>query len=119
MKRRASNALSRTNPLRHAAMAAVLAALAAPAVAQLKAPSAPSGKPSLSGNGSGRTSGIFLQQPSQQAAPPSEPQMGVPQPGQKRSQLVDEVVAVVNNSVITRRELLDRADEIESQLRAA
>jgi peptidyl-prolyl cis-trans isomerase SurA len=32
---------------------------------------------------------------------------------------VDEVVAVVNNSVITRRELLDRADEIESQLRAA
>jgi peptidyl-prolyl cis-trans isomerase SurA len=32
---------------------------------------------------------------------------------------VDEVVAIVNNSVITRRELLDRADEIESQLRAA
>ncbi|WP_454756816.1 peptidylprolyl isomerase [Cupriavidus campinensis] len=121
MKRRASNALSRSNPLWHVAMAAVLAALAAPAVAQLKAPSAPSGKPSLSGSGSGsgRTSGIFLQQPAQQAVPPSEPQMGVPQPGQKRSQLVDEVVAVVNNSVITRRELLDRADEIESQLRAA
>ncbi len=112
MKRRAFNALSRIESARtrcqHLLLSVVLGpSLAAPAAAQLKAPG-------------GRTSGIFLPQSGQQtAAPPSQPQMGVPQPGQKRSQLVDEVVAVVNNSVITRRELLDRADEIESQLRAA
>ncbi|EON16902.1 molecular chaperone SurA [Cupriavidus necator] len=88
---------------------AVLAAMTVPAAAQLKAPgTAP------------RSSGIFVPQASDVAAPSSQPKLGVPQAGgQKRSQLVDEVVAVVNNSVITRRELLDRADEIEGQLRAA
>ncbi len=88
---------------------AVLAAMTVPAAAQLKAPgTAP------------RSSGIFVPQTSDVAAPSSQPKLGVPQAdGQKRSQLVDEVVAVVNNSVITRRELLDRADEIEGQLRAA
>ncbi|WP_427312552.1 peptidylprolyl isomerase [Cupriavidus sp. H39] len=87
---------------------AVLAAMALPAAAQLKAP------------GGARASGIFVPQTSDVTAPSSQPKLGVPQPGgQKRSQLIDEVVAVVNNSVITRRELLDRADEIESQLRAA
>ncbi|MBP0620174.1 peptidylprolyl isomerase [Cupriavidus consociatus] len=87
---------------------AVLAAIAVPAAAQLKAP------------GTGRATGIFVPQSSDVAAPASQPKLGVPRPGdQKRSQLVDEVVAVVNNSVITRRELLDRADEIEGQLRAA
>ncbi|SCU73515.1 Chaperone SurA [Cupriavidus necator] len=88
---------------------AVLAAMTVPAAAQLKAPgTAP------------RSSGIFVPPASDVAAPSSQPKLGVPQAGgQKRSQLVDEVVAVVNNSVITRRELLDRADEIEGQLRAA
>ncbi|UIF86704.1 peptidylprolyl isomerase [Cupriavidus sp. UYPR2.512] len=88
---------------------AVLAAMTVPAAAQLKAPgTAP------------RSSGIFVPQASDVAAPSSQPKLGVPQAsGQKRSQLVDEVVAVVNNSVITRRELVDRADEIEGQLRAA
>lgn len=87
---------------------AVLAAMAVPAAAQLKAP------------GAGRATGIFVPQSSDVTAPASQPKLGVPQAGeQKRSQLVDEVVAVVNNSVITRRELLDRADEIEGQLRAA
>ncbi|CAJ91662.1 Peptidyl-prolyl isomerase, parvulin family [Cupriavidus necator] len=88
---------------------AVLAAMTVPAAAQLKAPgTAP------------RSSGIFVPQASDVATPSSQPKLGVPQAGgQKRSQLVDEVVAVVNNSVITRRELLDRADEIEGQLRAA
>ncbi|MCO4890071.1 peptidylprolyl isomerase [Cupriavidus sp. WGtm5] len=86
---------------------AVLAAMAVPAAAQLKAPGTP------------RASGIFVPQASDVTAPSSQPKLGVPQAGgQKRSQLIDEVVAVVNNSVITRRELLDRADEIESQLRA-
>ncbi|MCY1214400.1 Chaperone SurA [compost metagenome] len=88
---------------------AVLAAMAVPAAAQLKAPgTAP------------RSTGIFVPQASDVAAPSSQPKLGVPPAGgQKRSQLVDEVVAVVNNSVITRRELLDRADEIEGQLRTA
>ncbi len=98
------------SPWRRVLLPAVLAAVAAPAMAQLKAPSqAP------------RTSGIFVPQASDVAVPSSQPQLGIPQPGSnsKRSQLVDEVVAVVNNSVITRRELLDRADEIESQLRTA
>ena len=85
MKRRALNALSRMNrqnACQHLLLSVVLATLAAPAAAQLKAPG-------------GRASGIFLPQAGPQtAAPPSEPQMGVPQPGQKRSQLVDEVVAV-------------------------
>ncbi|MFS8976921.1 peptidylprolyl isomerase [Cupriavidus necator] len=87
-----------------------MATLAVPAAAQLKAP------------GGSRPSGIFVPQPSDVTAPSSQPKLGVPPPagtGQKRSQLVDEVVAVVNNGVITRRELLDRADEIEGQLRAA
>jgi len=89
---------------------AILAAAAAPAMAQLKAPSQ-----------TPRAIGVFARPASDVAVPPSQPQLGVPQPGaaSQRSQLVDEVVAVVNNSVITRRELLDRADEIESQLRAA
>ncbi|WER46500.1 peptidylprolyl isomerase [Cupriavidus sp. WKF15] len=97
------------SPWRRVLLSAVLAAVAGPALAQLKAPSqAP------------RTTGIFVPQASDVAVPSSQPQLGVPQPSSgKRSQLVDEVVAVVNNSVITRRELLDRADEIESQLRAA
>lgn len=90
-------------------LSAVLVTLAAPAAAQLRAP------------GGSRTQGIFVPQSGQGASTvaPSQPQLGVPQPAQKRSQLVDEVVAIVNNSVITRRELLDRADEIENQLRAA
>jgi len=103
--------LSRLNPWQQLLLSAVLVTLAAPAAAQLRAPGT-------------RTQGIFV--PGSQAASqgstvaPSQPQLGVPQPSsQPRSQLVDEVVAVVNNSVITRRELLDRADEIENQLRAA
>ncbi|CAJ0727843.1 MAG: peptidylprolyl isomerase [Ralstonia sp.] len=39
-------------------------------------------------------------------------------PGAPRSQLVDEVVAVVNTDVITRRELLNRADLVERTFRA-
>jgi len=111
MKRQASSMLSRLNPWQQLLLSAVLVTLAAPAAAQLRAPGT-------------RTQGIFV--PGSQAASqgstvaPSQPQLGVPQPSsQPRSQLVDEVVAVVNNSVITRRELLDRADEIENQLRAA
>ncbi len=38
--------------------------------------------------------------------------------GAARSQLVDEVVAVVNTDIITRRELLDRADLVERTLQA-
>jgi peptidyl-prolyl cis-trans isomerase SurA len=38
--------------------------------------------------------------------------------GASRSQLVDEVVAVVNTDVITRRELLDRADLVERTFQA-
>ncbi len=87
----------------------LLATVAAPAGAQLKAP-AP-----------GRASGIFMPQAGGASAPAAQPALGVTTPGAsaKRSQLVDEVVAIVNNSVITRRELLDRVDEIENQLRAA
>ena len=114
MKRQAFSLLSRLNPWQQLLLSAVLVTLAAPAAAQLRAPGT-------------RTQGIFTQQGSQSASQgsgstvaPSQPMMGVPQPSsQPRSQLVDEVVAVVNNSVITRRELLDRADEIENQLRAA
>lgn len=110
MKRQAFSVLSRLTPWQQLLLSAVLVTLAAPAAAQLRAP----------GSGGSRTQGIFMPQSTPQSTvAPSEPQMGVPQPGQKRSQLVDEVVAIVNNSVITRRELLDRADEIESQLRAA
>jgi len=102
--------MSRLNPWQQLLLSTVLVTLAAPAAAQLRAP----------GSSGTRTQGIFMPQsgPGSTVAP-SQPQMGVPQPGQKRSQLVDEVVAIVNNSVITRRELLDRADEIENQLRAA
>jgi len=113
MKRQAFSLLSRLNPWQQALLSAVLVTLAAPAAAQLRAP------------GSSRTQGIFMPQGSQAASQgstvaPSQPQLGVPQPSsQPRSQLVDEVVAIVNNSVITRRELLDRADEIEAQMRAA
>lgn len=87
------------------------AATALPAAAQLKAPNAP------------RTTGIFVPQ-SGAPASPSQPQLGqgtagAQGGGEGRSQLVDEVVAVVNNSVITRRELLDSANEIEGQLRAS
>nr|WP_315596772.1 peptidylprolyl isomerase [uncultured Cupriavidus sp.] len=118
MKRQAFSVLSRLNPWQQLLLSAVLVTLAAPAAAQLRAP----------GTGSRSTQGIFMPQSSQGGAAtssqgstvaPSQPQMGVPQPAQKRSQLVDEVVAIVNNSVITRRELLDRADEIEGQMRAA
>ncbi|MGO4304840.1 peptidylprolyl isomerase [Cupriavidus sp. RAF12] len=112
MKRQAFSALSRMNPWHRLLLSTVLATLALPAAAQLRAPGA--------SGAAGRTSGIFLPQAGQETAvPSSQPQLGVPQPTQKRSQLVDEVVAIVNNSVITRRELLDRADEIESQLRTA
>jgi peptidyl-prolyl cis-trans isomerase SurA len=109
MKRQAFSGLSRLNSWQPLLLSALLVTLAAPASAQLRAP-----------GGSSRTQGIFLPQsgPSSTVAP-SQPQLGVPQPAQKRSQLVDEVVAVVNNSVITRRELLDRADELENQMRAA
>ncbi|MEN7526805.1 MULTISPECIES: peptidylprolyl isomerase [unclassified Cupriavidus] len=113
MKRQAFSVLSRLNPWQRLLVSAVLVTLAAPAAAQLRAPGSSSGS---------RTQGIFMQPSApQNTVAPSQPQMGVPQPqsGQKRSQLVDEVVAIVNNSVITRRELLDRADEIENQLRTA
>lgn len=108
MKRQAFTVMSRLNSWQQLLLSAVLVTLAAPAAAQLRAPT-------------GRTQGIFMPQQGGQASTvaPSQPQMGIPQPAQKRSQLVDEVVAIVNNSVITRRELLDRADEIENQLRAA
>ncbi|KJK23937.1 molecular chaperone SurA [Burkholderiaceae bacterium 16] len=91
-------------------LTALLAAFALPAAAQLKAPGP-------------KATGIFMPQAggSAAAASPSQPRLGVSQPGTsaQRSQLVDEVVAIVNSSVITRRELLDRADDIESQLRQA
>lgn len=92
---------------------ALLGGATVPAAAQLKAPNAP------------RATGIFVPQAGGAASSPSQPQLRDPQgsggtgTGSGRSQLVDEVVAIVNNSVITRRELLDRADEIEGQLRAA
>ncbi|MGO4332680.1 peptidylprolyl isomerase [Cupriavidus sp. 2TAF22] len=113
MKRQDSNAISNLpssltgwNSL---LLAALLAAFALPATAQLKAPSTQ------------RATGIFVPQAGDSSPSPSQPRLGVTQPGAsaKRSQLVDEVVAIVNSSVITRRELLDRADEIEGQLRAA
>jgi peptidyl-prolyl cis-trans isomerase SurA len=100
MKRQAFSVLSRLNPWQRLLVSAVLVTLAAPAAAQLRAPGSSSGS---------RTQGIFMQPSApQNTVAPSQPQMGVPQPqsGQKRSQLVDEVVAIVNNSVITRRELL-------------
>jgi peptidyl-prolyl cis-trans isomerase SurA len=113
MKRQEFAVLNYLTPLRSPLLAALLAALALPAAAQLKAPA----------GGSRATTGIFVPKAGAQdsgGALPSEPQMGVPQAGgSKRSQLVDEVVCIVNNSVITRRELLDRADEVESQLRQA
>lgn len=88
-------------------LSAMLAIVATPSLAQLKAPNAP------------RATGIFVPQ-AQPSAPPAQPSANDRQSrGNGRSQLVDEVVAVVNNSVITRRELLDRSDEIEAQLRAA
>jgi peptidyl-prolyl cis-trans isomerase SurA len=99
MKRQAFSLLSRLNPWQQLLLSAVLVTLAAPAAAQLRAPGT-------------RTQGIFTQQGSQSASrgstvAPSQPMMGVPQPSsQPRSQLVDEVVAVVNNSVITRRNCL-------------
>jgi len=108
--------------LRNPLLAAVLAALALPAAAQLKAPKSATQSATPSAT---QPKGIFLQNgaaspaASSSSALPTEPQMGVPQSGAKRSQLVDEVVCIVNNSVITRRELLDRVDEIEGQLRAA
>lgn len=106
--------MSRLNPWQQLLLSAVLVTLAAPAAAQLRAPG-------TSGASGTRTQGIFVPggPSSTSTVAPSQPQLGVPQPAQKRSQLVDEVVAIVNNSVITRRELLDRADEIENQLRAA
>lgn len=93
-------------------LSALLACVAVPAAAQLKAPG--------SAGSSQRPSGIFVPQGSQATPPtsPTQPRLGS---GQRtgRSQLVDEVVAIVNNTVITRRELLDSADEIENQLRRA
>ena len=71
-------------------LAAVIASIALPAAAQLRAPGS-----------SSRATGIFLPQAGQESAvAPSQPQMGIPQPqsGQKRSQLVDEVVAIVNTA---------------------
>lgn len=97
-------------PLRasHAWLMLAMLAVAVPAAAQLKAPAS-----------GARTTGIFVQ-PSGGAPSPSQPRLGEqPAGGGQRSQLVDEVVAIVNSSVITRRELLDRADEIEQQLRTA
>ncbi|CAJ0814991.1 Chaperone SurA [Ralstonia flaminis] len=77
---------------------------------------------------------VYAQQPQQKGAPlkgifskpdssPSQPllQGTLPGPtvaGTPRSQLVDEVVAVVNTDVITRRELLNRADLVERTFRA-
>ncbi|MBY4898904.1 peptidylprolyl isomerase [Cupriavidus sp. AU9028] len=94
-----------------ALLGTLVAAAALPAAAQLRAPNSP------------RATGIFVPQSGASAAPasPSQPQLGqgTQGGGEGRSQLVDEVVAVVNNSVITRRELLDSADEIEAQVRAA
>lgn len=88
-------------------LSAMLAIAATPSLAQLKAPNAP------------RATGIFVPQ-AQPSAAPGQPAADPSQSRRNgRSQLVDEVVAVVNNSVITRRELLDRSDEIEAQLRAA
>ncbi|WP_423194848.1 MULTISPECIES: peptidylprolyl isomerase [unclassified Cupriavidus] len=112
MKRQVFAVFSLFSSWQRVLLSAVLAAMAVPAAAQLRAP----------GGGGGRTTGIFLPQAGQErTVAPSQPQLGVPsaQSGEKRSQLVDEVVAIVNNSVITRRELLDRADEIENQLRTA
>lgn len=40
-------------------------------------------------------------------------------PGSERSQLVDEVAAVVNTSVVTRKEMFDRAALIEQQMRSS
>ena len=77
---------------------------------------------------------VHAQQPQQKGAPlkgifskpdssPSQPllQGTLPGPtaaGTPRSQLVDEVVAVVNTDVISRRELLNRADLVERTFRA-
>lgn len=126
MKRRDFAVLSFLAPSHRLLIPAVLAALAMPAAAQLKAPKGASSSSSAASSTTStpRASGIFLPGAAgggNAGALPSQPQLSVPQPGSgaKRSQLVDEVVAVVNASVITRRELLDRADEIESQLRAA
>ncbi|WP_454724032.1 MULTISPECIES: peptidylprolyl isomerase [Cupriavidus] len=114
MKRQESNALSHLpsglTGWHSLLLAALLAAVALPAAAQLKAP------------GGQRATGIFMPQAGDSSATsPSQPRLGVTQPGAtaQRSQLVDEVVAIVDSTVITRRELLDRADEIEGQLRAA
>lgn len=67
----------------------------------------------------GAVRGIF----STPGGSPSQPllQGTLPGPaaaGAPRSQLVDEVVAVVNTDVITRRELLNRADLVEKTFRA-
>ncbi|CAH0442484.1 Chaperone SurA [Ralstonia pseudosolanacearum] len=57
-------------------------------------------------------------------ASPSQPLLRGTLPGPStassaaRSQLVDEVVAVVNTDIITRRELLDRADLVERTLQS-
>lgn len=104
-----SSVSSRLNGWQSLLLTALLAAFALPASAQLKAPGQ-------------KTTGIFMPQAGDSAGvSPSQPRLGVTQPGTsaQRSQLVDEVVAIVNSSVITRRELLDRADEIEGQLRQA
>ncbi|CAJ0797266.1 Chaperone SurA [Ralstonia condita] len=66
----------------------------------------------------GALRGIF----STPGSSPSQPLLQGTLPGPtatgSRSQLVDEVVAVVNTDVITRRELLDRADLVERTFRA-
>ena len=79
MKRQAFSVMFRLNSWQQLLLSAVLVTLAAPAAAQLRAP------------GSGRTQGIFMPggSPSSSTVAPSQPQLGVPQPAQKRSQLVD------------------------------
>lgn len=66
----------------------------------------------------GALRGIF----STPGSSPSQPLLQGTLPGPtatgSRSQLVDEVVAVVNTDVITRRELLDRTDLVERTFRA-
>lgn len=110
MKRQAvpvvTQGFSLFRPAQGLLLTVLLAAISLPAAAQLRAPGGP------------RTTGIFVPQAAPAAAPGQSAQASQGS-GDGRSQLVDEVVAIVNSSVITRRELLDRADEIEQQLRQA
>ncbi len=78
----------------------------APAKAPFKAPAAAAPNGTLFGGGSAPRPTFLNQIP-----PPAEP-------GSERSQLVDEVAAVVNTSVITRKEMFDRAALMEQRQRA-